>query len=65
MKGLILSGGYEMRLRTKQKQLIPAINSPLPFYVMGDIIETGVNEIAIIVGRNKRHIEEAMNVWAI
>ena len=69
MKRLILPAGHGTRLRlitySQQKHLIAATNNQLPFYVIEDIIESGVNEIVIRGRHNKGQIRGAMNVWAI
>lgn len=65
MKGLILSGGHGVRLRplthSQQKQLIPIANKPILFYVIEDLIDSGINDIAIIVGPNKEQIIETVS----
>jgi len=54
MKGIILHGGYGTRLRplthTGPKQLIPVANKPISQYVLEDLIESGLKEIAILLG---------------
>ena len=54
MKGIILHGGYGTRLRplthTGPKQLIPVANKPISQYVLENLIEAGINEIAIVLG---------------
>jgi len=54
MKGIVLHGGHGTRLRplthTGPKQLLPIANKPMSQYCIESIKETGINEIAIIVG---------------
>jgi len=54
MKGIILHGGYGTRLRplthTGPKQLIPVANKPISQYVLENLLEAGVMEIAIVLG---------------
>ena len=54
MKGIILHGGHGTRLRplthTGPKQLMPIANKPMSQFCLEAISETGISEIAIIVG---------------
>ncbi len=54
MKGVILHGGHGTRLRplthTGPKQLIPVANKPMSQYVLEDLRDSGIKEIAIVVG---------------
>jgi len=54
MKGIILHGGYGTRLRplthTGPKQLIPVVNKPISQYVLEDLTEAGIKEVAILLG---------------
>ncbi len=54
MKGVILHGGYGTRLRplthTGPKQLIPVANKPISQYVLEDLRDSGIKDIAIVVG---------------
>ena len=54
MKGIILHGGHGTRLRplthTGPKQLLPIANKPMSEYCLESIKETGITEIAIIIG---------------
>ena len=54
MKGVILHGGAGTRLRpltfTGPKQLIPVANKPVSQYVLEDLRNAGVRDVAIILG---------------
>ena len=54
MKGIILHGGHGTRLRplthTGPKQLLPIANKPMSEYCIESIRETGITDIAIIIG---------------
>ena len=54
MKGIILHGGAGTRLRpithTGPKQLIPIANKPMSQYALEYLTESGINDIAIILG---------------
>lgn len=54
MKGVILHGGHGTRLRplthTGPKQLIPVANKPISQYVLEDLRNSGIHDIAIILG---------------
>ena len=54
MKGIILHGGHGTRLRplthTGPKQLLPIANKPMSQFCIETISETGITDIAIIVG---------------
>jgi len=54
MKGVILHGGHGTRLRplthTGPKQLIPVANKPISQYVLEDLRDSGITDIAIILG---------------
>ena len=54
MKGIILHGGHGTRLRplthTGPKQLLPIANKPMSQFCLETITETGIDEIAIIIG---------------
>jgi len=54
LKGVILHGGHGTRLRplthTGPKQLIPVANKPISQYVLEDLKNSGIKEIAIILG---------------
>lgn len=54
IKGVILHGGHGTRLRplthTGPKQLIPIANKPMSQYVLEDLRDSGIEEVAIVVG---------------
>lgn len=54
MKGIILHGGHGTRLRplthTGPKQLLPIANKPMSQYCLESIKNTGIKDIAIIIG---------------
>ena len=54
MKGIILHGGHGTRLRplthTGPKQLLPIANKPMSQFCLEAISETGITDIAIIIG---------------
>lgn len=54
VKGVILHGGHGTRLRplthTGPKQLIPVANKPMSQYVLEDLRDSGIKEIAIVLG---------------
>ncbi|MET0520424.1 MAG: sugar phosphate nucleotidyltransferase, partial [Jiangellaceae bacterium] len=64
MKALVLAGGSGTRLRpfshSMPKQLIPLANKPILEYVLEDIRQLGVTEVAMIVGRWAADIEHAI-----
>ncbi|MDQ3701813.1 MAG: glucose-1-phosphate thymidylyltransferase [Chloroflexota bacterium] len=53
MKGIVLAGGKGTRLRpltyTGAKQLVPVANKPVLYYALEDLVEAGIDEIAIVV----------------
>jgi len=64
MKGLILSGGRDTRLRpltyTRAKQLVPVANKPVLFYGVEAIVAAGIREIGVVVGETKDEIMDAL-----
>ncbi|MEM0488942.1 MAG: glucose-1-phosphate thymidylyltransferase [Candidatus Bathyarchaeia archaeon] len=54
MKGVILHGGAGTRLRpltfSGPKQLIPVANKPVSQYVLEDLRDSGIKEVAIVLG---------------
>ena len=54
MKGIILHGGHGTRLRplshTGPKQLLKIANKPMSQYVLEDLHDAGIKDIAIIIG---------------
>lgn len=54
MKGIILHGGAGTRLKpltfTGPKQFIPVANKPISQYVLEDLVNAGIREVAIVLG---------------
>jgi glucose-1-phosphate thymidylyltransferase len=64
IKGLVLSGGKGTRLRpftfTGAKQLVPIANKPVLFYVIEDLVRSGITDIGVIVGETGDQIRAAL-----
>lgn len=72
MKGLILAGGKGTRLRpltfTRAKQLIPISNKANLVYVVEDLRNAGITDIAVIVGDTADEVQAALgtgNTWGV
>jgi glucose-1-phosphate thymidylyltransferase len=54
LKGVVLHGGHGTRLRplthTGPKQLIPIANKPISQYVLEDLRDSGIKDVAIVLG---------------
>jgi glucose-1-phosphate thymidylyltransferase len=54
LKGIILHGGAGTRLKpltfTGPKQFIPVANKPISQYVLEDLVNAGIREVAIVLG---------------
>lgn len=63
MKGVILSGGKGLRLapitKVYPKQLLPIQGKPILLHCIENLINSGIHEIAVIVGHDKGSIIEA------
>lgn len=64
MKGLLLSGGKGTRLRplthTRAKQLIPVAGKPILHYCLEDLINSGIQEIGVVVGETASEVRASL-----
>jgi glucose-1-phosphate thymidylyltransferase len=64
MKGIVLAGGKGSRLRpftySGAKQLVPVGNTPVLHFPVRQLVDAGVNEIALVVGDTEEQIRFAM-----
>ncbi|WP_322796838.1 sugar phosphate nucleotidyltransferase, partial [Tepidiforma sp.] len=64
MKGIVLAGGKGSRLRpftySGAKQLVPVANTPVLHFPVRQLVEAGVEEIALVVGETEGQVRAAM-----
>jgi glucose-1-phosphate thymidylyltransferase len=64
MKGVVLAGGKGSRLRpftySGAKQLVPIANTPVLHFPIRHLVDSGITDIAIVVGDTEAQIREAM-----
>ena len=62
MKGVVLAGGLGTRLSpltdATNKHLLPVGREPMIYHPIRQLVESGIDDILIITGRNKRAIED-------
>ncbi len=65
-KCLFPAAGYGTRFlpatKAMPKEMLPVVNKPLIQYGVEEALEAGLNEIAIVTGRNKRAIEDHFDI---
>ena len=44
--------------RAQPKEMLPVVDKPVIQYIVEETIQTGIDDILIIIGRNKRAIED-------
>ena len=61
-KAVIPAAGYGTRFlpatKSQPKEMLPVVDTPTIQYVVREAIDSGLNDILIIIGRGKRAIEE-------
>ena len=64
MKGVVLAGGKGSRLRpftySGAKQLVPIANTPVLHFPVKQLVQAGIDEIALVVGDTEPQIRDAM-----